>query len=234
MYYDYLFESQRKNTHNLVDFMAIYKTITIDKNSKLLLWKIEEELDELYNGLELTQESIDKLKSMKSLVHKKGYLAVRHLLKEFGYSDADLVYKNSGRPLLKDGKHITISHSHNFAAVLIGDKTFGVDIEKQREKIIRIANKFTPISEYRTLANDDAIIRKLTLVWAAKESVYKSFSTQGVSFLNHIDVDNFDLDSSQTLATLGYKGKKQTYKVFFMEFENFAGSYVYPISPTSS
>jgi len=214
--------------------MAIYKTITIGENSKLLLWKIEENLDQLYTGLELTQDSINRLDNMKSLVHKKGYLAVRHLLKEFGYTDSDLVYKNSGRPLLRDGKHITISHSHNFAAVLVGDKTFGVDIEKQREKIIKIANKFTPISEYRTLANDDAIIRKLTLVWAAKESVYKSFSIKGVSFLNHIDVDDFDLDSPQTRARLEYKGQKLTYEVFFMEFENFAGAYVYPILPTSS
>ena len=43
--------------------MAIYKTITIDENSKLRLWKIEEDLEQLYNGLDLTQESIDKLDS---------------------------------------------------------------------------------------------------------------------------------------------------------------------------
>ncbi|HLS12387.1 MAG TPA: 4'-phosphopantetheinyl transferase superfamily protein [Flavobacteriaceae bacterium] len=214
--------------------MAIYKTITIGQNSKLLLWKIEESLEQLYNGLELTPESVERLNNMKSLVHKKGYLAVRQLLKEFGYTDSDLNYKSSGRPLLINGKHITISHSHNFAAVLVGDKAFGVDIEKQREKIIRIANKFTPISEYRTLANDDAIIRKLTLVWAAKESVYKSFSTHGVSFLNHIDVHDFDLDSPRTQATLEFKGKVQEYEVFFLEFEDFACSYVYPKLPASS
>src|SRR5699024_555238 len=122
--------------------------------------------------------------NIKNPVHKKGYLAVRQILKELVYSDSDLNYTDSGRPLLNNGKHITLSHSHNFAAVLVGDKAFGVDVEKQIEKIIRIANKFTPISEYRTLANDDAIIRKLTLVWAAKESVYISYSTHGVSFLN--------------------------------------------------
>jgi len=214
--------------------MAIYKTITIGKKSKLLVWKIEESIEELYDGLELTPESKDRLENMKSLVHKKGYLAVRQLLKEFGYTDAALQYKNSGRPLLRNGKHITISHSHNFAAVLVGDKSFGVDIEKQREKIIRIANKFTPISEYRTLANDDAIIRKLTLVWAAKESVYKSFSTQGVSFLNHINVHDFDLGDSQTRATLEFRGQKLDYEVFFIEFEDFSCAYVYPILDTSS
>lgn len=214
--------------------MAIYKTITIGEGSTLLLWNIEESLDQLYEGIELTPESTERLNNMKSLVHRKGYLAVRHLLKEFGYTDADLIYKNSGKPLLSDGKCITISHSHNFAAVLVGGVCMGVDIEKQQEKILKIANKFTPIREYRTLANDDAIIRKLSLVWAAKEAIYKSFSTKGVSFLNHIDIHDFDLGSSGTSATLEFKGKKQRYEVFFLEFEDFACSYVSPILAASS
>lgn len=214
--------------------MALYKTITINENSKLLFWHIEENLNQLYTGIKLTEDSIAKLDNMKSQVHKKGYLAVRHLLKVLGYTDSDLQYKNSGKPSLSDGKYITISHSHNFAAILVGDKAFGVDIEKQRDKILNIASKFTPISEYRTLANDDAIIRKLSLVWAAKESVYKSFSTKGVSFLNHIDIHDFDLGDSKTTATLEFKGKTQEYEVVFMEFEDFACSYVYPISTASS
>jgi|SRR5690554_1718927 len=214
--------------------MAIYKTITIGEDSRLLLWHIEESVDRLYDGVELTSESIERLNNMKSLVHKKGYLAVRHLLKEFGYSDSDLLYENSGKPSLSDGKCITISHSHNFAAVLVGDICRGVDIEKQQEKILRIANKFTPIREYRTLANDDAIIRKLSLVWAAKEAIYKSFSTKGVSFLNHIDIHDFDLGSSETTATLQFKGETQRYEVFFLEFEDFACSYVSPIIAASS
>lgn len=210
--------------------MPIYKTITIGNNSRLLLWKIEESLEQLHNGLVLTSQSVERLGSMKSLVHKKGYLAVRQLLKEVGYVDADLMYKNSGRPLLNNGKHITISHSHNFAAILLSDVNMGVDVEKQKDKILHIANKFTPIYEYRTLANDDAVIRKLTLVWAAKEAIYKSFSTKGVSFLNHIDVHDFDLGDAQTRATLQYKDKKQVYDIFFMEFEDFACAYVSPIS----
>lgn len=223
-----------KNRHYLENYMAIYKTITIGEDSKLLLWHIEESLNQLYEGVELTSESTERLNNMKSLVHKKGYLAVRHLLKEFGYADADLLYENSGKPSLRDGKCITISHSHNFAAVLISDVCMGVDIEKQREKILRIANKFTPIQEYRTLANDDAIIRKLSLVWAAKEAIYKSFSTKGVSFLNHIDIHDFDLGNPETTATLQFKGKVQRYEVFFLEFEDFACSYVSPILATSS
>ena len=53
-------------------------------------------------------------------------------------------------------------------------------------------------------------------------------------FLKSYRRRRFRFDSSETQATLEYKGEKQTYEVFFMEFEDFAGSYVYPIPPTSS
>ncbi len=208
--------------------MPIYKTITIDEHSRLLLWNIEESLEELYNGINLSQASLDRLDNMKSLVHKKGYLAVRHLLRKEGLSDMDLYYEDSGKPLLNNGKCITISHSHNFAAILVSNVCMGLDIEKQQDKILQIANKFTPIHEYRTLANDDAIIRKLTLVWAAKEAIYKCYSTKGVSFLNDIDVHDFDLGSPNTRATLQFNGQKHVYEVHFIEFEEFAGSYVFP------
>ena len=51
------------------------------------------------------------------------------------------------------------------------------------EKILRIAHKFTRLEEYRTLANTEAIIRKLTIVWGAKESLYKIYAEQGLAFL---------------------------------------------------
>lgn len=223
-----LHNAQCKNRDNLEDYMPIYKTITIGENSKLLLWKIDESIEQLYVGLELTPDSIAKLEGMKSLTHRKGYLAVRQMLKLSGYHDKNLSYKQTGRPMLHDGKYITISHSHEYAAILLSDICMGVDVEKQKDKILKIANKFTPIYEYRTLANDEAIIRKLTLVWAAKEAIYKCFSTKGVSFLDHIDVHDFDLGASQTQATLQYKGEKHVYEVFFMEFEDYASAYVYP------
>ena len=101
----------------------------------------------------------------------------------------------------------------------------GIDIEKQRNKILKIAHKFTPIEEYRTIANEDALMRKLTIVWCAKESLYKSFAEKGVSFLEHIYVEDFRLDDTKTTATVTYEDKEQTYDVDFLEFEEFTCAY---------
>ncbi len=49
--------------------------------------------------------------------------------------------------------HISITHSHDFSAIIISDETVGIDIELQREKIIRIADKFCD-SEFQFLNLD--------------------------------------------------------------------------------
>jgi phosphopantetheinyl transferase (holo-ACP synthase) len=97
----------------------------------------------------------------------------------------------------------------------------GIDIEKQRSKILKIAHKFTTLAEYSTLANEDAIIRKLTIVWGTKEAVYKSFARPGISFLEHIFVEDFRLDDPGTSAKVYADNKSETYDVYFQEFEEF-------------
>ncbi len=83
-----------------------------------------------------------RLEGMKSELHQRGFLSVRKLMQEAGYNDLDLYYDEFGKPHLKDDKYISITHSHHFSAIIISDESVGIDIELQREKIIRIADKF--------------------------------------------------------------------------------------------
>lgn len=205
--------------------MPLYKTITVNDTTKVLIWKIEESFEELSQGISLTQNCSKRVFKMKSDLHKRGFMSVRHLLALQGYTDHDLYYDENGKPHLTDDKHISITHSYIYSAIIISDLEVGIDIEKQRSKILRIAHKFTPIEEYRTLANDDAIIRKLTLVWCAKESLYKSYAHPGVSFIQHIYVDDFSLDESKTTANVSFEAKKLVYDVHFLEFDEFTCGY---------
>ena len=149
--------------------MALYKTLTVHQTTKILIWKIEESTSTLKENIILSEDSLTRLNSMKSELHQKGFLSIRHLLKEVGYSDLDVIYDRYGKPHLKDGKFISITHSYIFTGIIISEKVpVGIDIEKQREKIVKIAHKFTPFEAYKTIANVDALIRKLTIVWGAK------------------------------------------------------------------
>ena len=205
--------------------MPLYKTITVNSHTKVLIWKILESYETLSEGIVLTAHCKDRVERMKSDIHQRGFMSIRHLLAIVGYTDFDLYYDENGKPHLKDGKKISITHSYIFSAIIIGDKEVGIDIEMQRHKILKIAHKFTPIEEYRTLANEDALMRKLTMVWGAKESLYKSFAELGVSFLKNIYVEDFDMDEMKTTAQVSYKGKEESYRVWFEEFEGFTSAY---------
>lgn len=203
--------------------MPLYKTLTISKDTQALFWKVTETESELATAIALTPHCQHRVSGMKSELHRRAFLSVRHLLALVGYEDKDLIYNEFGKPFLKDGTHISISHSHHFTGIITSTShEVGIDIEKQRDKILRIAHKFTRLKEYRTLANTEAIIQKLTWVWCAKESLYKIFATPGLSFLNHIDVHNFSMEQEKTTAEIHYGGEKSHYAIDFGEFEGFS------------
>jgi len=206
--------------------MPVYKTITVSPTTKVYIWKVDEPEAELSKNVKLTQHCQNRMDGMKSEDHRRAFLSIRHLLALAGYQDSDLYYDDFGKPHLKDGNYISITHSHNFTGIIVSETDeVGIDIEMQRDKILKIAHKFTPIEEYKTLANAEAMVRKLTIVWGAKESLYKIYAQQGLSFLRHIDVMDFTFDDSRTVAEILYKGKKSQYDIEFLEFEGFTCVY---------
>lgn len=204
--------------------MPLYKTITVNSATKVLIWKIEESFDTLLKNIELTAKNTGRLNSMKSILHQKGFLSIRHLLALEGYTDYDLYYDTNGKPHLKDELNISITHSFIFSAIILSDTKVGIDVEKKRDKILRIAHKFTSVKNFDK-SSLTTKIRKLTAIWCAKESLYKSFNSVGLSFLNHIHVEDFGLDQKETTAIADFNNKTESYHVRFNEFEGFTCAY---------
>ena len=206
--------------------MPLYKSIPVNSQTILKIWKISETYNDLLQPLDLKEESLQRVKAMKSEIHQCGFLSVRHLLREFGYTDQDLYYDELGRPHLKDGKHISISHSYNYSAVIISDIPVGVDVEKQREKIKLIEHKFIDYEHQYLNSEDVNHIRNLSVIWCIKESLYKLTRTPGLSFKNHTLVIPFTLEDSQTVCWMDYKNKKECFKATYMEFDGFTCAFV--------
>ncbi|GAA0872580.1 4'-phosphopantetheinyl transferase superfamily protein [Gangjinia marincola] len=196
----------------------------------MYLWKVEESLEKLSENILLTPHCQDRLASMKSELHQRGFMSIRHLLAAAGYVDHDLYYDDFGKPHLTDNNFISITHSYHFTGIIVSDQDVGIDIEMQRDKILRIANKFTNLESYYTLANTEAIVRKLTIVWGAKESIYKLYGQKGLSFLQHIDVKEFNFEDAETTADVFYEGAESSYDIGFLEFEGFTCVYALPIA----
>lgn len=164
--------------------MPLLKTIPIDNNGCVYLWEVSETEAFLAAGILLSPHSKDRLLGMKSELHRRAFLSVRHLMALAGIQDVDLYYDPFGKPHLKDGTFISISHSFTLTALIVHKNIpVGIDVEMKREKILRIAHKFTSYSPQG--AQD---IKLLTHIWACKESIYKMAGRAGLSFLKDIAV----------------------------------------------
>ena len=210
--------------------MPLYKTLTPNSQTTVKIWKITESYTDLLEPITLKPENMKRVLGMKSELHQRGFLSVRHLLLEFGYTDDDLFYDDNGKPHLKDGRHISITHSFTFSGVVVSDDIVGIDIEKQRDKIGVIAHKFMDY-EYQYLNQlDDTYINKLTVIWCIKESLYKLFATPGLSFLQNTLVIPFTFEEASTIAWIDYQDKKYRFDTTFFEFEGFTCAYALPSS----
>lgn len=202
--------------------MPLHQIITHDQTTQIYVWKITESHDQLSSEITLNEKSQLRVQNMKSEMHRRGFLSVRKLLEYNGYSDFDLYYDAFGKPHLHDGRHISITHSHEFSAIILSDTNTGIDLEKQREKIKVIADKFTsPLEEtYLDTASPD-YISKLTIIWGAKESIFKIRNEIGISFKDHIAVLPFEILSGKATAILDFNEVKAPFSIYFREIENF-------------
>ena len=188
---------------------------------EVFVWHITETHEYLLDTHPLKDISKTRLQTMKSLEHQKGFLSVRCLLNEAGYSDFDLFYTGDGKPNLSDGKHITISHSHHLSAIAISEKSVGIDLEMRRDLIRKIGPKFC-ISEYEFLKmQENDYIRQLTVIWGAKESVFKIENKVGISFKDHIFVQPFKMEDQSCKVKLAFENELKIFDMNFYEIEEY-------------
>ncbi len=200
--------------------MPLLKIINHNPKTKIYIWKISETFDELSSEIALNEKSQFRLINMKSEMHQRGFLSVRKLLQVAGYSDFDLYYDNSGKPHLLDNKFISISHSHQMSAIIISDEPVGIDLEIQKEKVLKIAPKFMDICHLENLSHENQI-KKATAVWGIKETIFKIENQKGISFPDHIFEDDFQVSDKKTSAQLRFNNKVENFEIHFDEIEGY-------------
>lgn len=208
--------------------MPFYKELKINEHTIAYFWKISEDISWFNEKSELNDNSVSRLKSMQSVAHKKGFLAVRMLLQHIGLSDFDLFYNEFGKPYLKVEnlevgikKHISISHSHEFSCICISNKAVGIDIEKCKEKTLKIASRFMEISHIENLPMADKIT-KATIIWGIKESIFKLKNEKGISFPKHIFESPFKLADRKGNAKLIFNNTIEEFQFQFDIIEDYA------------
>ena len=220
--------------------MPFYKSIEIKPSTTLYLWKITEEFNTLFREVQLKDVSLARLEAMKSESHQKGFMAVRMLLQHLGYSDFDLYYDEFGKPHLRQDRfaarektaslqderrdipeiHISISHSGDFSGVLISDQNVGLDIEQLKEKTLKIAFRYMDISHLENLTEEEKI-RKATVIWGIKETIFKVKNEPGISFIDHIFEDDFQFEDKKAHVQLHFNNQIEHFETVFDSIEEY-------------
>ena len=198
--------------------MPLHKIIHINETTTAYFWCITEDVTSLFRAVSLKDTSLFRLEGMKSEAHQRGFLAVRMLLQHLGYTDYDLIYDASGKPHLVDGKQISISHSHEFSCICISTELMGIDIEKLKEKTLKIAPRFLEMKHLENLSTPDKIA-KATVIWGVKESIFKIKNEVGISFPEHIFEDEFNLIDGKCSAILQFNNQIEKFKIHFYNVE---------------
>ena len=202
----------------------------IDADTILAVWKIEESEELLLAGLQLKQHELDYLASLnngKRLLHwLSTRLLLRTMLNTSEYIDCRM--DEHGKPyLINSSVQISLSHSYDYAAVMIGEKSVGVDIEQVKTKIHRIQQKFLSPRELAlpyVLDNTQG----LYACWCAKEAVYKWYGKKGLEFKKHIHIQPFELKDEGFMRVHVDlpEGKEELKVYYFNTIEGYMLGYV--------
>ncbi len=174
--------------------MALYQHF-IYEDAEVAIWKIEEEEDFFRQATGLT-----------SFIHadkrRIEYYAGRFLLQRLiPHLDLEKIKIDKiGKPYMEDGSfHFSISHSFPYIAVAIHETAVvGIDIQVYRPKILRILDKYLHTDESYLLPQN---IENMSMLWCAKEAMYKWRSTGGQDFSEQLRILNVNEISQKYTLT---------------------------------
>lgn len=203
--------------------MPLFYQQHINQHTRLAVWKIEEPESFFAETVPL-QNLISH--PHKRLQHLAGRYLLRYLFPAFPYEE--ILIADTRKPYLPDeAYHFSISHCKDFAAAIVSTRErVGIDIENQHGKIEKIANKFLSEQEKQIIQRPSMAIKEKpeTLIWAAKEAMFKWYGLGKIDFKTMLFVDVSTLNNREGVCKAVFKSDVQLnisyilFKEFYLAF----------------
>lgn len=85
--------------------------------------------------------------------------------------------------------HLSISHSFELAAVMFSKfRAVALDLEKIDDRVGRVSHKFLNAAEQEMLKDATDLVYTQTLIWSAKETLYKFYGEKELDFRQHMTI----------------------------------------------
>lgn len=195
--------------------MPLFLNDEISPDVRLGIWAISESSDELWALSPCVESSRSDFNNLyKSEQRKCELLAVRLLIKEIVGDNVLLLHQDNGKPYLSSGMNISISHTRGFAVIIVShSKQVSVDIEYFSNRIERIRSKFMRDDE-----NASSQV-KLLMHWCVKETMYKLFPEDNLTF-NKMQLLSVDGNDSTGIITAKNIFRNRNVSVYYRTFCN--------------
>jgi 4'-phosphopantetheinyl transferase len=152
--------------------VPFFKQIWLNADTAIQLWELAESPIDLLPWAELNLTEKAQLESIRNVKRQCEFLAVRILFGKV-WKNRQIYYTDSGAPYLEGVEtYISISHSKRFVCLMHSKYPCGVDIESVESRALKVAGKFLNESEMG-LISEEFPARDATLLWSAKESLFK-------------------------------------------------------------
>jgi len=200
--------------------MGLFYQHNINGDTKLGIWHIEE--DEAF-FLEKVPLKKDVSHPFKRLQHLAGRYLLPALFDDFPLEE--ILIADTRKPFLESEKyHFSISHCGQYAAAIVSSTNrVGVDIELIRPRIRAVSGKFMNNEEIHFFNEDyghfleqwglreRVSLELLTLIWSAKESIFKWHGLGELDFRKHMQLKgNISMEGDEIkLPFLFEKGRKK-------------------------
>ena len=190
----------------------------INETTRLGIWKIEE-TEEFFKSN--VPQHRDVTHPHKRLQHLAGRFLLQYLFPAFPYELVRIA--DTRKPFLPDEQyHFSISHCGDFAAAIVSkDRRVGIDIEIPTEKISRIMYKFLSAKEhelFNLIQPDKDLIPFATLLWSAKEAMFKWYGNGGVDFRREIQLKK-QHEGTETIDSFFSKNNTEL-TIHYRQFEH--------------
>ncbi|MFC4874341.1 4'-phosphopantetheinyl transferase family protein [Negadavirga shengliensis] len=114
--------------------------------------------------------------------------------------------------------HVSLTHTGNMAAAIFHkEMPVGIDLEKIREKTVKLGPKYLDMEEMEFLENDPFLY---TMAWSAKETIFKCQGRKGISLRKNILLQPFRKDSTTIKGKVYDSGFADHHYLVKVEVEN--------------
>lgn len=203
--------------------MPLFLDNSIFGEGRLWIWETTEDGFYFESRINLRPYDRKRLAQIGNPEARKHWLAYRFMLSSVDDNPVYVDYDEFGKPFPNHKNYeIAVSHSGKMAAIAVHQtKRIGLDVEYFRPQVERVAHRVFSQYEIDFIGNSNRIVY-LTLLWAAKEAMFKLIGEGNVDYRNDLNISKIDICDEGSFGGFYLRNNiKFNVEFYYKVFNNF-------------